>query len=270
MTNQTNSTIDPDTTDKLGSTDNSDFYGLDNLAAVVIVAGGESKRMGSAKAQLSLPSNERLLDYHVRHASQLGVPIMIADNERGFTVDQALLLDPSTAPLLHIKDYRPTIETADSKPAGALAAIASAMQVLTELGGNRALSANESQASSTPEWLMVLSCDSLITATDLWQVLQPVLTRNTAKAKAQNLSPDDSQKQSVICLADADIPYPLLGVYHLAVYPELINYLDRGERRVIKFIEPLYELLPLPLEWQQLANLNTPDDFKTACAQLSF
>lgn len=49
------------------------------LAGIVILAGGASKRMGSPKAQLTLPSNETLLDYHVQHSIMLNVPIMIAD-----------------------------------------------------------------------------------------------------------------------------------------------------------------------------------------------
>lgn len=50
------------------------------LAGVVILAGGESSRMGSPKALLSLPNGETLLDFHIRHAKRLNVPVMVADN----------------------------------------------------------------------------------------------------------------------------------------------------------------------------------------------
>ena len=51
------------------------------LAGIVILAGGASSRMGTPKAQLLLPTGESLLDYHVRQAAELNVPIMVADNE---------------------------------------------------------------------------------------------------------------------------------------------------------------------------------------------
>ncbi|SUD98919.1 NTP transferase domain-containing protein [Psychrobacter phenylpyruvicus] len=46
-----------------------------SLAGVLILAGGLSTRMGSPKALLTLPNGETLLDYHVRSAARLGVPI---------------------------------------------------------------------------------------------------------------------------------------------------------------------------------------------------
>ncbi len=82
------------------------------LAGVVILAGGNSKRMGTPKAKLKLPGGETLLNYHVRHATPLNVPIMIADNEHGFKVDEALAAR-SKAPIFHIKDYGQNDKKAD-------------------------------------------------------------------------------------------------------------------------------------------------------------
>ena len=235
-----------------------------NLAGVVILAGGQSRRMGFPKAQLSLPSNERLLDYHVRHASQLGVPIIIADNERGFTVAETLLeqLTINAIPLLHTEDYRPATIEGSMETAGALSAIAGAMQALKTAA--KPNSDNELAAS----WLMVVSCDSLITAPKLWQALSPYCDSNSVETRTETATNDIAANNSVICLTDNSYPYPLLALYRLELATKLGAYLDSGQRRVIEFIKPIAQPVLLPNEWLQLTNLNTPDDFKRACAQL--
>ena len=237
-------------TDHPNSQDN-----LSILAGIVILAGGASKRMGSPKAQLTLPTNETLLDYHVRHSMVLNVPIMIADNGRGFLVNKALLASNPELPISHIADYGSIIynSTNASKvhdTGGALVAIESALQTL-------ALSSAKSTDSSKLEaksWLLVISCDSLIPAGELWQHLQPFIAQATNK--------------SVICLADDAHLYPLLGLYRLDIEPELRAYIDQGERRVMRFIEPIMDTVPIPKMWQHLTNFNTPDEFKHACTAL--
>ncbi|MGP4905079.1 NTP transferase domain-containing protein, partial [Psychrobacter faecalis] len=87
---------------------------LSRLAGIVILAGGASKRMGSPKAELILPTAERLLDYHVRQALELSaammsnLPIMIADNGRGFSVNADLSKKKLPSPIFHITDYLST------------------------------------------------------------------------------------------------------------------------------------------------------------------
>lgn len=108
-----------------------------NLSGIVILAGGESSRMGSPKALLQLPNSETLLDFHIRHAKNLNVPVMVADNGKGFCQNKAVKI---------IDDYLPTDES--GKGAGALSAIASAIENLTSQNG----------------YLMVISCDCLIGA----------------------------------------------------------------------------------------------------------
>lgn len=220
------------------------------LAGIVILAGGASKRMGSPKAQLTLPSNETLLDYHVQHSIMLNVPIMIADNKRGFIVDATLLSTNPNLPIVHIADYDATNISHPQDTGGALVAIESALQTL-------AISSAMTIDSSTlkpKSWLMVISCDSLIPAGELWQHLQPCI------AHAAN--------KSVICLTDDAHLYPLLGIYRLDVEPNLRAYIDQGERRVVRFIEPLMHTVSIPDRWQHLTNFNTPNEFKRACTAL--
>ena len=108
-----------------------------NLSGIVILAGGESSRMGSPKALLPLPTGETLLDYHICHAKNLNVPVMVADNGKHFCQNKSVKI---------IDDYIKNDET--GKGAGATSAIASAIENLTSQNG----------------YLMVISCDCLIGA----------------------------------------------------------------------------------------------------------
>ncbi|MEH6766428.1 molybdenum cofactor guanylyltransferase [Psychrobacter sp.] len=229
---------------------------LDRLAGVVILAGGASRRMRTAKAMLTLPSGEQLLDYHVRHASKLQIPILVADNGRGFQTGLDVYSESPNVPIIHIADYGADVDSSEHdeqiKTGGALVAIESALQTLNGL-----ISLNDSGVSKNVQasWLLVISCDSLIPATDLWQKLQCEISLAADK--------------KVICLKDDGHLYPLLGLYQLSIEPDLKAYIDSGQRRVMQFIQPLVQAVPFSKEWQNLTNFNTPEDFKQACAALS-
>lgn len=217
-----------------------------SLAGIVILAGGASKRMGAPKAQLKLPTDETLLDYHVRQGIKLNVPIMIADNGRGFSVDSELLVNHPNLSICHIADYATTEKYDANESGGALVAIESALQSIVKL--------HDSTTLKDESWLLVISCDSLIPAGDIWQRLKLFITKAFDK--------------SIICLADETHLYPLLGLYRLSVEPTLRAYIDCGGRRVMPFIEPIVQPVPVLKEWVPLTNFNTPDEFKRACTAL--
>lgn len=240
-------------------------HNIATLAGVVILAGGASTRMGTAKAELTLPNNERLLDYHVRQALKLQVPIMIADNGRGFTLDADLMNNNASALVSHIKDYQASDyqvsdyqkygkvegnDDSDIKTGGALVAIESALQTVIKT------TPSLPSAVVASSWLLVISCDSLIPAPRLWQKL------STHMDKVADIATDNK----VICLSDAQHLYPLLALYQLSIESELSTYLDSGARKVMSFITPMTQALMIEPEWQRLTNFNTPNDFKRACA----
>lgn len=224
---------------------------IGQLAGVVILAGGASTRMGTAKAKLTLPTGEQLLSYHVRHASELQVPILIADNGRGFHVELDQRLRSTDAPVIPIADYGTHgSDNRQIETGGALVAIESALQALSALNESKTNDLNPSAS-----WLLVISCDSLIPVSTLWSTLKRSITLATDK--------------QVICLTDAHHLYPLLGLYKLSIEPELKAYIDSGQRRVMRFIAPMTHTVLLDEPWQCLTNFNTPQDFERACAALS-
>ena len=102
---------------------------------------------------------------------------------------------------------------------------------------------------------MVISCDSLINANELWQQLSPYIDNN-------------KRDRSIICLTDQDHLYPLLGLYRLSIEPTLRTYINSGERKVMSFIKPIAQTVPVLRKQQLLTNFNTPTDFKQACSAL--
>lgn len=109
---------------------------MNTINAVLILAGGQSSRMGSPKALLALPNGQSLLDFHIDNAKSLNLPILIADNNKGYyTANQQ--------DIKVIDDYLPSDEF--GKGQGALSAIVSALQFINKKG-----------------YVLVIGCDTLL------------------------------------------------------------------------------------------------------------
>ena len=239
---------------------------LAGLAGIVILAGGLSTRMGSPKALLTLPSGQSLLDYHVQRARQLGVPILIADNGQGFSTQ----IEDVVTSLIHVEDYQPQSSHADAKhkhSAGPLGAILSAMQQLLHVPiSDQTMLTNDHDIS---QWMLVVSCDSLVSATDIWkQVTEFIATTAQPVVEASQQAVTQTTCSQVYCLTDNERMYPLLGLYQLSVAETLQVYLDAGERRVMGFIKPICQHVAMPESGYALSNLNTPEQFQQACQSL--
>jgi molybdopterin-guanine dinucleotide biosynthesis protein A len=146
---------------------------------------------------------------------------MVADNAKGFCQHDDVML---------VKDY--LLNDTSGKGAGALSAIAGAMAHLPHHAG----------------YLLVISCDSLVSAHQLFDTLT-----------AQSVQNAD------VIYVKSDKDYPLLGLYSLDLTDKLQGYLDNGGRSVMKFLSEVnVKTVDLPNDWVKLANFNDKDEFELA------
>lgn len=205
---------------------------MSNVVAVLILAGGDSRRMGSPKALLTLSNQnhhkQTLLSYHIDNAKLLNLPILIGDNGKGF-------LATKESQIIPIEDY--------IKNSGALSCLLNAFVYCKEDMGNQV----------NDKFLMVISCDNLLNMCDVFE-----LTANDLDGCHGSYLVDEISNKD----------YPLLGCYSLALYDDLKVYLDKGGRSVMKFLQDKnIRKVPMPQYWQDLANINTPDEFFRALVQ---
>lgn len=207
-----------------------------NLVGVVILAGGESSRMGMPKALLPIPDFANLLAFHLYHASLLNVPILLAENGKNFA-------QTANYPnLFKIPDFIPTKNgknLSKKQGNGALAAIAGAMDFLHTLLNSQTLTVQNA-------YILVISCDSLLEA---GLVFERLITTGTATVNYFKGEKD----------------YPLLGLYSLDIFPLLKQYLENGERAVMRFLLQVNcNAVDLPNTWRDLVNVNTMGEFTQA------
>lgn len=203
---------------------------MDSQPAALILAGGQSQRMGRDKALLQLPQTGQLLLQHVYEVAQCcssTVYVLTPWPER-----YAALL-PQTAVWLH-----------ESTPgAGPLVALS--------LGWSLILA--DCQQHSPPEWLLVLACDMPALDPRLLQQWQRTLTGVDASAIAA-------------LPRRADRWEPLCGFYHRRCVPNLNKAISLNIRSFQRWLaqEQVATLIVNSHDksYDMLKNCNTPVDWQ--------
>lgn len=201
---------------------------MPNLVAVLILAGGESRRMGSPKALLPLPNGENLLQFHIRHAKKLAnhlnksIPIFIGDNDKKFT---------NVYDTITIQDY--------IKNAGALSCLLSAFYDCQNHQLNNG-------------FILVASCDNLIGIDELYKKL----CENNDIAQVIYLT-DNIKDYPLLGLYNINL------IDDLKNYLDNDN---RAVMKFLK--DKSAQKIAMNDDWRYLANFNTMDEFKLALGRV--
>lgn len=228
-----------------------------DIAAVLILAGGQSMRMQTPKALLNLPGGENLLQFHVRYIQKYmpNTPILIADAGKGFantvctdviniahkhhhslTDKKVYAIDDFIAPI----EIAPTLTAAPTtKGAGPLSAMAAAMYIVKQM-------------HHTPPYLLVISIDCLLIAPVLYHMLKNK-TANVHYLINQNKNGDIKH-------------YPILGLYHSNLFKSLAQFLQ-SRYSVMQFLDLIddVQITKIDAYFVPFLNINTPSDFLYVC-----
>jgi molybdopterin-guanine dinucleotide biosynthesis protein A len=204
--------------------------------ALVVNAGGESRRMGRAKARLPVPGTHLPLITHIiqRMMDLVTLEIIVVTN------DPTLLAECGLATVARaIPDAYP-----GSGPLGGIAT------------GLRHCS----------DWAMVIACDLPLINPQLFAYLQQLaLEQAGSKPRWQAVVPVVNGHEQ-----------PLHALYHPSTLPAMEQALATGERRATSFLPQVAtrwvteaELRPLDPALLSFFNTNTPEEWAEACRLLA-
>lgn len=202
-----------------------------NDLTLIINAGGQSRRMGSSKALLSVPPDDTPLIAHVaaRLAPLHSARLVVVTNDAEL---------PTLARLPRTATYVP-----DAYPdTGTLGGIATGLQ-------------------QTPGWAVVVACDLPLVSAALFAQLLGLA----------NEQADGQERWDAIVPVVHGYEEPLHALYHSRCLPAIEARLAAGQRRVISFMPDVRtryvaeeELRSADPDLHSFFNTNTPDEWSQA------
>jgi molybdopterin-guanine dinucleotide biosynthesis protein A len=208
---------------------------MDDLT-LIINAGGQSRRMGTAKALLPVPPHRTPLIAHIaaRLAPCIASRLVVVTNDVQLPALAQLAPD--------------TIFVPDAYPdTGTLGGIATGLQ-------------------HAPAWAVVVACDLPLVSADLFAALLERATEREAGA---------DRWDAIVPVVDG-YEQPLHALYHRRCLPAIEAHLAAGHLRVISFMPDVRtryvqeaELRAVDPELHSFFNTNTPEEWAEAMRLLS-
>jgi molybdopterin-guanine dinucleotide biosynthesis protein A len=208
---------------------------MDDLT-LIINAGGQSRRMGTAKALLPVPPHRTPLIAHIaaRLAPCIASRLVVVTNDVQLPALAQLAPD--------------TIFVPDAYPdTGTLGGIATGLQ-------------------QAPAWAVVVACDLPLVSADLFAALLERATEREAGA---------DRWDAIVPVVDG-YEQPLHALYHRRCLPAIEAHLAAGHLRVISFMPDVRtryvqeaELRAVDAELHSFFNTNTPEEWAEAMHLLS-
>jgi molybdopterin-guanine dinucleotide biosynthesis protein A len=214
-----------------------------NDLTLVINAGGQSRRMGTAKALLPVPPHDTPLIAHMAARLlplQPSRMIVVANDERLAALAQ---LPPHT---IFVPDAYPDT--------GTLGGIATGLR-------------------ETPDWALVVACDLPFASAPLFEALLALASEQEAGGDSSGEGSGNGPRDrwdAIVPIVD-EYEQPLHALYHRRCLPAIEAQLAQGQRRVISFMPHVRtryvaeeELRAADPHLRSFFNANTPEEWAEA------
>ena len=192
-----------------------------------IFSGGKSSRMGYDKSLLSI--NGQTLIERIVEDIQHCQPV---DGDTFICSGTKKYNQLRDDPLIYVEDYL-------GQNQGPLSALAAVFALL------------KNKPRTDIKWVLTFPCDTLLLPSETFDLFKQAMV--------------DMPSSKIIYLG-GERDHPLHGAYHIDVADSLLDYLNRGQRSVMEFIQGIaYYRVTAPKLWDNYFNFNTRPEFERAC-----